>query len=152
CCQQIAGRLSSGKRAALLFELLLAEQKKRAATNKISRTAASGYGRGARAESEPWRFRGRSRGIEAMLNPLEIRRDKQLRRRRREGTRRQNNRRANRAVIVIIAWILRRCLLRRVSERRLSCYERARTAAKAAQVHVTKGQHDLERQRDQRQH
>jgi len=39
-----------------------------------------------------------------------------------------------------------------VSERRLSRYDTVRTAAKAAQVHVAKGEHNLQRQRGQRQH
>jgi len=37
-----------------------------------------------------------------------------------------------------------------VSERRR--YDTVRTAAKAAQVHVAEGEHNLQRQRDQRQH
>ena len=87
-----------------------------------------------------------------MLDPLEIRWDKQLRRRWRECAGRQKNRCANRAVIVIIARDLRRSLQRRVSERRLSRYDTVRTAARAAQVHVAKGKHHLQRQRNQRQH
>ena len=86
-----------------------------------------------------------------MLDPLEICRDKQLRRRWRECARRQKNRCANSAVI-IIARDLRRSLQRRVSERRLSRYDTVRTAARAAQVDVAKGKHYLKRQRNQRQH
>ena len=87
-----------------------------------------------------------------MLDPLEIYRDKQLRQRRRECARCQKNRRANRAVIVVVAWDLHRSLQWRVSERRLSRYDTERTAASAAQVHMAEGEHELQRQRDQRQH
>ena len=87
-----------------------------------------------------------------MLDPPETRGDKQLRRRWRDRARRQKNRRANRAVTVIVAWDLRRSLQRRVSERRLSRYDTVRIATKTAQVHVAKGKHDLQRQRNQRQH
>jgi hypothetical protein len=57
----------------------------------ISRTAASGQGRSARSESEPQLFGERLCGIEVMLDPLEICRDRQLRRRWRECARRQKN-------------------------------------------------------------
>src|SRR5262249_28581239 len=115
----------------------------RAATKTISRTAASGHGRSARSESEPQLSGKRLCGIEVMLDPLEICRNKQLRRWR-ECARRQKNRRANRAVIVVVAWDSPRSLQRRVSVRRQSRYDTVRTAAKAAQVHVAKGEHDLQ--------
>ena len=83
-----------------------------------------------------------------MLDPLEIYRDKQLRRRRRECARRQKNRRANRAIIVIIGRNLRRRLLGRVGEPDLLGYGGMRIAGQAAQMHVTKGQRNLQRQRD----
>ena len=124
----------------------------RAATKTISRTAASGHGGSARSEREPQLFGERLCGINVMLDPPETRGDKQLRRRWRECARRQKNRRANRAVIVVVAWDLHRSLQWRVSERRLSRYDTVRTATKTAQVHVAKGKHDLQRQRNQRQH
>ena len=86
-----------------------------------------------------------------MLDPLEIGRDKQLRRRRRECARCQKNRRANRAVIVIVGRNLHRRLLGRVRKPDLFGYGGMRIARQAAQVHVTKGQRNLQRQRNQRQ-
>jgi hypothetical protein len=61
------------------------------ATKKVSKTAALGHGRSARSESEARRLSERSCDIEEMLNPLEIRRDKQLRRRYRECARSQKD-------------------------------------------------------------
>jgi hypothetical protein len=124
----------------------------RAATKKISRAAALGRGRGARSKSESRRFGERSCGIEAMLDRLEIRRDKQLRRRRRESARRQKNRRTDRAIIVIVCRNLRRRMRFGVGKRGVLCACRVRVLRYGVQMDVTEGDHDLQRQRDQRQH
>jgi hypothetical protein len=83
-----------------------------------------------------------------MLDPLEIRWDKQLRRRRRERTRRQKNRRANCAIIVIVGRNLRRRTRFGVSKRSVLCTCRVRVSRHGVQMDVTEREHDLERQRD----
>ena len=90
--------------------------------------------------------------MKAKLDPLEIRRHKQLRRCWRERARRQRNRCANRAVIVIVGRNLRRDLLGRVGEPDLLGYGGMRIASQGAQMQVTEGERDLQRQRNQRQH
>ena len=86
-----------------------------------------------------------------MLDSLEIRRDEQLRRRRSKRTRRQKNRRTNRAIIVVVGRNLRRRMRFGLSKRgALSACVRA--LRQSVQMDVAEGDHDLERQRDQRQH
>jgi hypothetical protein len=93
----------------------------------------------------------RGSDTERMLNPLEIRGQRQLRRRWRKRGRRQEDRGADRAIAVIVGnW--RRHFRWGVRERHLSGYGDMRTAAEAVQMHVTKREHYLQRQRDQRQH
>jgi hypothetical protein len=89
--------------------------------------------------------------MEVMLDPVEIRRDKQLRRRRRERTRRQKNRRTNRAIIVIVGRNLRRRMRFGVSKRGALC-ACVRALRQGVQMDVAEGDRDLEGQRDQRQH
>jgi len=124
----------------------------RAATKKTSRTAASGHGRSARSESEPQRFGERPCGIEGMLDPLEYRGQRQLRRGRREGARCQKDRGADRAIIIVVAANWRRRLRVFVSETDGVSDRSWRVLRHTMQVHVIESEHDLQRQRDQRQH
>jgi hypothetical protein len=117
----------------------------RAATKKISRTAASGQWRSARSESEPPRLGERSCGIKAMLDPLEIRRHKQLRRRWRKRARRQKDRGADRAIIITVVGDLGRRLRIFVSETDGVSDRSGRVLRHTMQVHVIEGEHDLQR-------
>jgi hypothetical protein len=114
---------------------------------EISRTAALGHGRSARSESESRRFGKRSCGIEAMLDPLEVRRDKQLRRRRPECARRQKNRRTDRAIVVIVGRNLRRRSRIFISESDGVSDRGGRALRHPVQMHMAERQHDLQHQR-----
>jgi hypothetical protein len=119
----------------------------RAATKKISRTAALRRGRSARSESEPQRFGEWACGIEAMLDSLEIQRDKQLRRCRRERARREKNRRANRAVIVSVSGNWRRRSGIFINESGGESDRGGRAIRHPVQMHMAERQQDLQHQR-----
>ena len=112
----------------------------------------SSHGRSARSKPRALPFGERVTGIESTLGPLKSRRQWQLRRCRREGARRQKDRRANRAIIVIVTGILRRRLRRCLRHRGVLHDRGMGVLRQTVQMHVIKGEHDLQRQRDQRQH
>ena len=112
----------------------------------------SSRGRSPRSKPRALPFGERVTGIESTFDPLKSRRQRQLRRGRRECARRQKDRRANRAIIVIISRILRRHL-RRGLRHRGALHDRGRRVLRqTVQMHVIEGEHDLQHQRDQRQH
>jgi hypothetical protein len=118
---------------------------------EISSAATLDHRRSARSESQPRRVGKRSCDIEALLDPLEIRGDEQLRRRRRECARRQKNRRTDRAIIVIVGRNLHRRMRFGASKRDALRAYRVRALRQGVQMDVAESDHDLQRQRDQRQ-
>ena len=137
--------------AALALQRPPAQVTKRRRKPTISSTAALNHRRSARSESQPQRVGKRSRGIEALLDSLEIRGDEQLRRRRSERARRQKNRRANCAIIVI-GRNLRRRMRFGVNESDALRGCRVRVLRYGVQMDMSESDRDLERQRNQRQH
>ena len=85
-----------------------------------------------------------------MLDPLEIHREKQLRRRWRKRARRQKDRGADRAIIITVVGDLGRRLRIFVSETDGVSDRSWRVLRHTMQVHVIESEHDLQRQRDQR--
>jgi hypothetical protein len=118
---------------------------------EISSAATLDHRRSARSESQPRPVGKRSCDIEALLDPLEIRGDEQLRRRRRECARRQKNRRTDRAIIVIVGRNLHRRMRFGASKRGGLCAYRKPVLRQTVQMDVTEGDYDLQGQRNQRQ-
>jgi hypothetical protein len=121
----------------------------RAATNKISKTAASSHGRSARSEGDGPRcgdFAINTDKVNYLFEPV---RHRQFWRCRCKRVRDQKNRGADRAITLVVATRLSRTGLRRLRNSGVLCagkIEMGRTGD-AAEVYMPEGENKLERKR-----